>query len=358
MDTILIERERNLTKNEAVVIKSLLSGSAGSGEDRIRKSGLARSTYRDAKRRMYASGIVEDRYIPSGAAAGAFRVSFLIARPYTNKAMQASQVLSGVPGTVVCWASPQLLFGVAFSLNETIYQSLHRQIQQGAFGTVVLCMEVDPDPRRIPVYFDYEGAWGHFTGLSGSARYPRAIPHSSGSPIGPPLMRTRDATSFRQLLQRPLTGEGRRHEPHLFGPAALPRLQQRWLGQGLVDWRVLLSPQNPPSYRGVSVSELLFVLGVLRNRKGLAALLSDLTETCGAYPFLLASDGNQVLLSSLATGRTNATDGPLMAPPRAPVTPVLSSHLDNIDCIRQPLSLLQIVVNHRYDRLVDPQDDG
>jgi hypothetical protein len=90
MITEVTARERNLTENEAVVIKSLLAGSTESGEDRIRDSGLPRSTYRDAKRRIYASGILADRYVPSAVAVSSLRATFLVARPYSNKILGIS----------------------------------------------------------------------------------------------------------------------------------------------------------------------------------------------------------------------------------------------------------------------------
>jgi hypothetical protein len=351
MATEFIARERSLTENEAIVIKSLLAGSSESGEDRIRESGLPRSTYRDAKRRIYASGILEDRYIPSAVAVGASKISFLVARPFTDRVLEAARALSEVPGTVLCWTSPQILFGVTFFQSEIASRTLIKAVQSGAFGAVVVSMEVDPAPAQIPVYFDFEGAWGHLAGLTGNSRYPRAIPHPRASSLENPVLHRPESSSLRQLLLRPLVGDGRRHEPHLFGPAALPRHQQRWIAQGLVDWRVLLSPQNPPAYRGASVAELMFVRGDLRPGCGPRSLLSELTEVCGVYPFLLVSDGVQVLLGSLATGRFGTSSDSHSVTTRAPVMSTLTVHIDNIECVRQPLSALRADVDHRYDRL-------
>jgi hypothetical protein len=345
-------RERNLTENEIIVIKSLLATSPESGEDRIRRSGLPRSTYRDAKRRIYASGILEDRYVPSPAATGFNRVYFFVARPFTDQFLEASRRLSELSGTVVCWTGPQVLFGVIFSQSGAISGSLVERARRAEFGIPGALIDVAPNPANIPVYFDFEGAWVHFTSSNGSVGYPRAIPHVRNPDDEPRFLQTREASMLRQLLLRPILGEGRRREPHLFGPAALPQSLQRWLDKGLVDWRVLLSLENPAAYRGISVSELLFVWGTLRERRSLQSFTNELTEEAGVFPFLAVGDGTRVLIASLATGRFQTSDQIRAVTTRFPVTPILSRNLNRIESIRQPLAQLKVVVNHRYDRLV------
>ncbi|MCI4367304.1 MAG: hypothetical protein L3K08_06095, partial [Thermoplasmata archaeon] len=113
-----------------------------------------------------------------------------------------------------------------------------------------------------------------------------------------------------------------------------------------------------PPYDGRRLGEVIFVHGVLRPGRSASGLLEVLTTRCGVYPFLLAESEGKLLLAGV--GQTLVEGhGRLPAPSaRAPVTPVLSEHLDHAEIFMEPGESLRKVVDHRYGGRGESADPG
>jgi hypothetical protein len=344
---------RNLTKNDVLVIRNILAGSLETEEDRIRKSGIPRSTYLSAKMRIYSSGILEDRYVPSPQAVGAHSVSFLMTRPFTEARVSTVETLCNVQGAVLAWSGIQSIMGVVFHQSEGDAKKFRELAGAGdKLGKTIAHVEIPSGQFGVPVYFDYEGAWNHFAGMEGSARYPRALPHYPSEKAAESRGRTRIRDGTDWLLKRPFHEGIWKRPSHLLGPGTLTRSQRRLLASGAVEWRTFLCIKSMPGYDGQSISNMSLVSGEMNDHDGLLELFRDLTEVCGIYPFLLASDGTHALIGILAGGSSKNEGTPGLRKPRAAVFPVVSHHLANIEIVREPISNLVVHRSHRYDVLV------
>lgn len=339
-------KSRNLSGNEAKVVLSILAGGLESEEERMRKSGIPRTTYRDAKHRLYAGGILEDRYVPNPDAIGVPCVTFMLSRPSAEETASIEEKLSKTPGSVEVWCGTDIAFAVVFHKSVEAGDAFRRRAEGEEFGKPVSIVHVDTgkNPGPVPVYLDFEGAWVRFCGLAETKTYPRPLPppylgeHASG--LMPPSI----VSLLRRHLARP---------SHLVGPAAIPRSQRRNLRLGKVEWRVFLGLKHlhVVKYGGVSLRELVFVTGELREPDGVARLLPELIDSCKVRPILLAGDRDTVLMASLGIGLDSVPEPPSGMPPPPSVIKVVSRHLRAIQVVREPLTTLRLPIAHGYDRL-------
>jgi hypothetical protein len=351
--------QRNLTRNEAAVLKHLLGRRSGSEEDHIRASGLPRSTYLDIKQRLYSRQVLEDRYIPVPSVIGVPRISLLLARPFTEARVRAGEFLCRVPGAVLVWSGVQSQLAVIFHPSLAEAERFERVVGVGAtLGQKSVHLLLRADEPTIPAFFDYEGAWNHFCGLEGASGYPRGLPLTAMvRGLGPTLVgRPREA--IEQLLRRPFGIGVSERAPHRVGPATLARSQRRLLESGTVEWRTFLNLKNLPNFDDRNITDVVFVTGELQHPDALYLTFQELTGESGVYPFLLASGGERVLLGILASrsGPKLVTSG--AARPRSAVFPVISRHLKAIEVVREPLAHLDVLRSHRYDLLIPPQQEA
>lgn len=329
------------------MVGSLLGSTPGTVQQRVRSSGLSDSSYRLAQKRLYDSGLVEDRYLPVPSALGFHRVSFVLVRPFTDRIPETAQLLTSEPGAVVVLSGTQVVLGTVFHASEDGADDLRGRLSSGPTGSLLSFLSLDPREPQVPVYYDFEGAWGHFAGLRGTTRYPRPLsvgPRPSRWTRGASLL---DSTAALRLLERPFPELNGGRLPHLAGPATLPRSQRRLMERGLVEWRVMVRPGATPEYGGRGITHLILTRGTLRTPEALPDLFSLLTGTCRVFPFLVASDGHEVLIGSLGTGLDVGAQ-----PRRRAVLPVISRHLGNLEVIREPMSSVKTPLWHRYERLV------
>jgi hypothetical protein len=339
-----VEIERSLTENEAAVVSSLLAGTSEGEELRIKRSGVPRTSYREAKRRLFASGVLVERFLPHPDLLYALRVSFLLSRPHSNELSTAIGALDEDPSTALLWSGDQLVLAVQFHTSLAAGEALHRRVASGSYGQPLVAIAADPKAAQVPVFFDFEGAWNHFMGLPGTVGYPRPLPGNRPlPPRGPPIVRAREA--LRPLVQAGAAGEPETAANHGTGIAGLPRAQRRLLDGGSLAWRTLLRPDRSPEFKGRGLSTLIAVVGNLRQEGQLFPLFRDLARDCGVAPILLASDGRKVLLLSLGTGLDQVEAARPEVRPRAPVRPVLARHLVSFDSLREPTGRLRV---HRY----------
>ncbi|MDE1820811.1 MAG: hypothetical protein KGI98_08230 [Euryarchaeota archaeon] len=318
-------------------------------EERIRLTGLARSTFQEAKRRMYSRGWLRDRYLPALSLVGVPTVSFLLTRAFAERVQETVKRLQEDRETVHLWVAEETIFAVVFHRAVNSAKALGRAVAEGALGSDSFLLSVDPSAPSVPVYFDFEGIVAQWTGSASPARYPRPLPHVAASrTIFAPL------TGLDPLLSRPFLASTQGRAEHLLGPAGLPRSQKRLLLSGKVEWRVMPSLSRLPPFHGVQLSHLVLARGRLRPGVRLLDLYRTLAQELQAHPFLLVSDTEHVLVGGVAVSRTEGTAEEAPGEPTATLPDVLATQLEGIELTRLPLRALRSPLFHRYDRLSGP----
>lgn len=337
---------RSLSDNEARTVSSLLGASLESEGSRIRAAQVPRTSYLEAKRRLFDAGILEDRYIPHPDVLGVQRVTLLVSRPHSDKIDDVVRALSTIRGAVTVWSGTQLAFAVVFHPTLAESRSFATAIRAEDYGSPLSSIQADPREPRFPVFFDFEGAWNHLCKRRGTVRYPRPLLGSSRLAV-----RSRAANRVRDIAaalgRRPFESRDRGTPPHLLGPAALPREERRLIRDGTVDWRVVLQLDRHLSYNGRDVTSVIFIVGRLRPDRSLPGLFQALTGDCGVSPVLLAGEGSSVLIVGLGTGQSGAARTGVRPSPRRAVRPTLREHLETFDSVREPVGALRM---HRFLR--------
>lgn len=346
------DRARSITEREAAVLSSLFEGEGAEEGERFRAAQMARSTYKDAKRRVYAQGWVEDRYIPSPRVLGLRSATFALATPFADQIPTTVEKFRSDTSAVVVWRGQTTVLGVFLDRSPELAQQ--RDLRWQAEGDPSRCRSilVDLQLPTVPVFFDFSGAWSRFAGELGPRGYPRplGIPCSStggGASVGTHL-------GSKALLGRPFDERATR-APHLLGPALLPRSQRKLVGRGLVQWRVLPNLNGFPQMDGSWFDQVVHVVGTLQPDHTPHQLFRDLTVGCFRYPFLFVSDGHRVLSSGLTVAGGRATTPAQV--PGAQVMATYRTHLTDLEIFREPTRTLELVENHRYDRLFE-EDRG
>ena len=344
---------RSLTDAEAKVISVLLAAAPGQERDRLRHLELPRSTYHAARRRAYEEGRLRDSYIPDPGRFGFGRVTFVLARPFADRAGELVEKWDRSPGNVVTWGSAQLALGVFYHPNEGAAAKLLRSVAPPLVSWS-FSLAAQADAATIPVYFDFEGLWVHLGGFAGALEYPHGLggtplltPNGgSGGPAAP-----RREWAAQELVRRPFAAQEQGRAGHLVGPFGLPWSQQKLIRTGAVRHRVLLDPSRTPPYHGRSVEQVTFVTGELNEGARPEALFATLTRECRVFPFLFVAHENRLLIGAL--GRGTASPGASAPPPepRRPVMPTLSDALKGIELVQDLVTRVRMVTDHRYDRL-------
>ena len=343
---------RSLSENEARTVSSLLGASLESEESRIRETQVPRTSYREAKRRLFEAGVLGDRYIPHPDLLGIHHVTLLVSRPHSDRMADVIQALCATPGAISVWSGTQLAFAVVCHRTAEESRSFGIALRTEAFGAPLTSIQLNPSEPQFPVFFDFEGAWNHLCNRQGTVRYPRPLLGTSRLHIKPRTAdRLRDIATT--LGRRPFSFQERGIPPHLSGPAALPREERRLIRDGAVDWRVVLQLDRQISYNGREVSSIIFILGQLRTDRTLPGLFQALAGDCGVSPFVLAGEERSVLIVGLGTGHGGSARAQVGAHPQRAVRPTLREHFETFDSVREPVSALRI---HRFLRFGDPAD--
>jgi hypothetical protein len=340
---------RPVTKAEAQVLSVLFESSIGSEEGRIRRSGLSRTTFQVAKKRLYETRSVADRYLPNPAAFGFRAATFVLATPFAEHLPSASKILVEEPGSVVVWLGRQSVLGVLFQRNmEEAKGTLDRINAQTGGRFFAVC--ADTGLPTVPCYFDFEGAWKKLSGQPGVAGYPRPLggPFASGIFGGGP--RPADIDAARRLVHDAVFSEQSNNAPHLLGPHLLPMSQRKLLNRNLVQWRVFPAITSFPTFPETSLNEVIFVTGRFHRGAKAAEFFGRLAGECRVFPFLYCTDGDKVILAALGTGQAAQKKGPGVAGPPSTMS-TIKAHIEGISIIRETASALFVQHDHRYDRL-------
>ncbi len=336
-----------LTKGEATVLLSLLGADWSETErSRIRASRIPRSTYQEAKRRLYREGYLKNRYVPDPHALGMQGFRFRVARPFVDEMNSVASALADDPHTVTLWVGQTALFVVQVVAEANGTRPVGELPQGEISGTVVDLTTTHP-AEEIPIFFDAEGAWSRVAGTPGPRRYPRGVPcpRGRGDEIHARLT-PRTALALRELLARPFDASIEARNVATVAAPFLPRSQRQVLAQGWAAWRVLLSFSKTLAHEGRELRQVILVAANLKTGLRLDDLTGFLARQTGASPFLAATDGSHVLLASF--GGVGARGGPAPGPS---VLGSLRAAVNDLQIVREDLETLETRIDLRFDRL-------
>lgn len=333
---------RSLNEGEAAAIRSLLAALPVSESKRAVDAGLGSRTFQRIRKRAYESGWVFDRMIPSPLAFGMNNVHFVLVQPYAEDIEGLQARWRSLSSNVVLWRWPETLFGVFFSTEPRPRFIEFLGSPKGRAPPFVV--SADSRGPSVPIYFDFEAAWVRFSRQQGSLAYPHPLPTGLEAVVQPGKS-PRIANEAAKLLARPFLGRESNSPLHV-SPFFVPRSQQALLSSRVVEWRTILDPKKVPSFQGRSIERVAFVQGDLVETGGEPDLFR-LLMAIGVTPFLFASDGVRVLLAALSPAPLDSK-----SKTSSPATLLnLNSALKEIQIVREPVDSMQVVVNHRYDRL-------
>jgi hypothetical protein len=340
---------RGLTDNEALVVRRILGAGSESEENRVRMSGMPRTSYKEARSRVYALGILEDRYVPNPALLSIPTISFLVTHPAPGATVEAARLICNMKGAVVVWAGMEFVFGVLFQRSAAERSKIRKTVESmSILGEIRCIVSADTSQDSIPVYFDFEGAWSRITGSGSMQKYPRHLPTGGDAERTWPSAR-HVAPMVEELLRKPIEDSARNRPPHLLGPSLLPRNYRRLIDRGLVEWRTFLGVGRPIVYKGWKLSEVVIIYGRLKDDTGLYPLFQDLVTKCQVYPFLLAAGGGEMIMGNFAVEPvTNAENSGLRSSSQN-VTRTISNHLESFRYVRESTESLSVLHSHRYD---------
>jgi hypothetical protein len=342
---------RTLTDAEAKVIAVLLGAATAPERERLRISGLPRSTYHAARRRAYLEHWLRDRYVPEPERFGLPWATFVVARPFADRSQELAREWSSQAGNVVLLSGPNAAVGAFLHPSQEAAQAFSGSGAWRGSVSSANVMLVDLRGPSVPVYFDFEGLWAHLSGIEGTVAYPRGLGGSGGSPDEPaPRPTDHQMWAAGELVKRPFASVDGAPEGQLVGPLGLPFSQRRLVAQGWVNHRVFLDPSMLSSYRGNQADQYVFISGQWKPEARPEALFQLLVRECRVFPFLYVVGHGRTLLGAMgSTGAPPATpDG---TPRRRPVMPTLQSAISGIELVQEPARSLAVQVDHRYERL-------
>ncbi len=342
---------RTLTDAESRVIAVLLAARPDRERERLHQIGVPRSTYHAVRRRSYDEGWLRDRYVPHPVPLGRPYVSFLLARPYADRYEELTARIAADPGNVVLWAGTQLVLAVSFLAKPGDGPKLAKRIADDHLGAPPIEVTVSADGPYVPVYFDFEGLWGHLAGLEGTLAYPHGLgggPTSDEETRG--TLSSHQTWAVGELLRRPFATTDQGRGGHLVGPFGLPFSQRKMLARGWVTHRTILDPARVPPYKGKAADQVVFVTGTPKAGARADGLFATLSRESRVFPFLFVVGSDRWLLGALGGPAPVPVDGA----PRRPVLPTLRDFLEGIEILQEPAEGFRALVDHRYDRLLEP----
>lgn len=279
-------------------------------------------------------------------------MTFLVARPFADRADEFGRTLSADPGDVVLWSGTQAAIAVMLHNDADEAKRLLFRVESGRLAAAPWSLTVRADGPTIPVYFDFEGLWCHLAGLEGTLAYPHGLGGtlSNGSDEDSvALLTAHQRWAVGELLRRPFVAADQGRGGHLVGPFGLPFSQRKMLAKGWVTHRTLLDPSKVPEHRGKSADQVVMITGIPKTGARADALFATLTRQCRVFPFLFVAGTDRWLLCALGGSNPPPVDP---ANPRRPVLPTLREYLEGIEILQEAAAGFVAQVDHRYDRLL------
>ncbi len=339
---------RALTRMQASVIDSILSEEDGTQRERIRKSGLAPRTYQVARNRALEAQWVAERLVPDPVVFARPRATVAMAHLATSGDLAAGARWAAMPGASVVWATPRSLFGVFFDADGEDRPAIVKELARTSTYSKSYSLALDLRRPSLPVYFDFEAEWAQVAGIPGVSAYPRPFPrrHRVGGRTPPP-----PSDRWRRAVEEVVRNDA------IAPPAGAERetgwslraSEARALASGWVDRRSFLSPARLPPYDGWELQQVVFVTGRLRRDRRPEILLRTLVVAGHVHPFLFATNGTELMLATLSPPPSPN----FSTPPRLiSVGATLDRYLEGIEVVRETISDLDALVNHRYERIL------
>jgi hypothetical protein len=344
---------RALTESEARVIAVMLAARPDRERERLHQVQVPRSTYHAVRRRAYEESWLRDRYIPHPVPIGRPYVTFVLLRPYADRFEEFAGLAAADPGNVALWTGTQVALAIFFQQKATDAKKWATKVAAQRLGANPMVLSVRGDGPTVPVYFDFEGLWCHLVGLPGTLAYPHGLGGELPQEEGP-LLTPHRRWAISELLQRPFEGVEDGRGSHLVGPFGLPFTQRRMLARGWVDHRTLLDPARLPAYQGKSPDQVVLLSGSPKPGARPEVLFATLTRECRVFPFLFVVGEQQWLVGALGA----ASPPPEPQPPRRPVLATFRESLEGIEIVQEPSDRFVARVDHRYDRLLPPKENG
>ena len=317
---------------------SVLSRRGGLEGPEVDSNGIPASTFYAVRRKIYSSGWLSDRFVPNPWAVGAAFVDFSLMTPGPMERARVEEEFAASPSTVVLWSGLDALFAVSFRT-----QGDAPTIGDGS------SLSIGPSSGSIPVYFDYSRPWSRFVGIERDTGYPRAL----GRALPPG-----ESTSLSKLYEALAVdssdgGDSPRAHPW-HSPVAVSRTQQRLLERNSIESRTLLNVDRLPPFNGRVLGEIVLLSGERLEGVTPAQVLGTLHNECSVSPVLFADDGEKLLivaLGQLAAGTLRRAKIPRAT---AHVAAALGAALSHLKMVVERTDSVRIVVDHRYDRLIQP----
>ena len=330
---------RSLTESEARVIRALMVDPLAPERQLLKVAGVPRTTFQTIRFRAFASGWLEERFVPDPGLFGLEGVRLVLAQPYAERWTEAVQSMRSLDSLVVLWSSPETLFGVLFE-GETS-QGWSGVVSKGVFRSSWSVLSPSQSGGVI-AYFDFEGAWSKWTLGMDPLAYPRGLPNPKSAS---PLRSKPERNSVRELLARERVGGPVLSRPSVFRTSGLSRHGRKLLSSGWFLPLILPNLAEIPSIRGYGPSRVVFVTASLLPGKDPRQLFADLAQQAGMAPFVFAFDVERVIFAALSPTPSRVARAP------GSVLQLLERHVTKVEVIREPVDSLFPMVDHRYDRL-------
>ncbi len=336
-----------VSRSDALTLWAMLAHGEETENDRLRLSGLSRTSYHRSRRKAYDLRWLEDRYVPDPRCLGYSLVAVGLSRPLADHAASYLNAVATFPGNVLLWTLSGYALGVFFlrdARDRAALSKLWEAPGQARDSDLVVC---EPTAGNVPVYFDPEGLWTHILEMEGTVRYPRGLVGRSEPTPGDGRVRSGVAQMMRGVSGT-VAGSG---PIYLHRSLGLRRSQRRLVERGYVARRVFLGSRAIPSFGEREVNRLLCVTG--RTDPGFqpSSAVGLLTQKVGVFPYLVAGGGGKLTLGFLGQSSPPITG---KRPPSSFVSqllPTLATFLNDINTFQGDLGTLVPMVDHRYDRL-------
>ncbi len=212
-------------------------------------------------------------------------------------------------------------------------------------------MRLDLRQPTCPVFFDFGGAWEHWTGGAPQGDYPQSLPKDRDRPEDAAATQN-ELKAIRELVSAPADAASEDGPIRRLLTPSRARSARYLEDAGLVDRRSFLNPPELPGFDGRQLAEFVYIHGNLRSDRPADLLFRTLIHATGVSPFLFLTDGQAVFLGSVSLEGPRSRSS--REAPGPSVSGTLGRFLEKIEVLRDPVRGVVSIVNHRYDRLAAP----